>query len=340
MAETYDKKRRLILSVTTVFLVVGLAGAGWWWYQSTKRVNTDDARVSGTIVSVSAKIPGQLVAVLIKEGSEVRAGQVVARIDARETKAQKTKAVAALAAAKARYQDAVAGSRPQEIELARNGLDQANASLNDTVQNYARMQKLFADGAISAAQRDTAQTAYLVAKEVSNGAKQKLDLTLAGTRQDLIDAAAADMEQAQAALEVAAITDEYTAIVSPVDGIVALKSANDGEVVAAGQPLFSIVDSNDLWLNARIEETKISKVKIGQKVDYTIDGYPNHTFTGQVYEVGIATNSTFALIPTENASGNFTKVTQRVPIKITLPDKTEGIVFRPGMQAIIDIELR
>jgi len=109
-------------------------------------------------------------------------------------------------------------------------------------------------------------------------------------------------------------------------------------VVAAAQPLFTVVDSKDLWVNARIEETKIGKLKNGQTVEYTVDGYPGKTFTGQVYEVGSATNSVFALIPTENSSGNFTKVTQRIPVKISLPQDS-GLVFRPGMSVLIKVHV-
>lgn len=321
-------------------MVVGLAGIGWWWYQSTHFVSTDDARVSGTIVTVSSKIPGKIQGINAKEGDTVNTSQELVSIDARDAKAQKAKAIAALSAAKARFEQAVNGSRPQEIEQVRAASDQAKASLVNAHSNFVRMQKLFDQGAISASMRDNAEAAYLVAKETAVGAQQKLDLTIAGTRDEEVQAAAALMKVAEADLELATLTEEYTRVFSPVNGIIAVKYANHGEVVAAGQPLFSVVAGNDLWLSARIEETKIGKIKIGQRVDYKIDGYPGQRFTGKVYEIGIATNSTFALIPTENASGNFTKVTQRIPIKISLPEKADGVIFRPGMQAIVDIYLQ
>ncbi|VBB05062.1 rnd efflux pump membrane fusion protein barrel-sandwich domain [Lucifera butyrica] len=338
MPENNGKQKRIVF-VAALFVLVGLAGGGWWWYQSTKYVNTDDARVSGTIVSVSAKIPGRVSEVLVKEGDQVKEGQVVARLDPRDVQAQKDKANAALAVARARYDEALAGSRPQEIAAARAELAQADASFDNTYKNYTRMEKLYRDGAISSSQRDSAETAYLVAKDTANAVRQKLDLAVTGSRDEDIRAAAAQVKQAQAELEAANLDTEYTSITSPVTGVVAQKSVNAGEMVAAGQTLFSVVDSQDLWLNARIEETKIGQIKVGQPVDYTIDGYPGRTFTGQVLEIGSATNSTFALVPTENTSGNFTKVTQRIPIKISLPQDS-GVVFRPGMQAVIDIHLK
>lgn len=351
VAEKKQPNRILILLI--IFLLAGLGGGGWWWYQTTKFVSTDDSRISGTIVSVSAKIPGKITEVLVKEGDVVKAGQVVARIDSRDVAAQKAQAEAALAAAQARYEEVTAGSRPQEIGQARAGADQAaaniaqaQATLDNARKQYQRMQQLFNEGAISTAQRDQAEAAYLVANEAvraaregKTAAEEKFDLSKEGSRAETIRAALAQVKQAEAALQAISVTEEYTMIVAPVTGTVALKSVNPGEVVAAGQPLFSVANLDDVWLNARIEETKVGKVQVGQTVEYTIDAYPQQTFTGKVYEIGSATNSVFALIPTENASGNFTKVTQRIPIKITLP-QDGNYVFRPGMSAIIKIHLQ
>ena len=349
---TSGSKSKLILGLLITFLAVGILGGGWWWYMTTKYVTTDDARISGTIVSISGKIPGRITEVLVKEGEQVKAGQVVARIDSREVLAQKAQAIAAVAVAKAKYEELVAGSRPQEIGQARFGVnqaratvDQAQANLENATKNYERMQALYHQGAISSSQIDSARTAYNVAKEALRGSQEgknvageKLDLSISGTREESIRGAEAQLKQAQAALEAVTVLGDYTTIISPVAGTVALKSINPGEVIAAGQPLFSIVDLQDVWLNTRIEETKLGKIKIGQKVEYTIDGYPGRHFEGEVYEIGSAANSVFALIPTENASGNFTKVTQRVGVKISLP-KDETILFRPGMSAVIKIHV-
>lgn len=156
VAEKKQPNRILILLI--IFLLAGLGGGGWWWYQTTKFVSTDDSRISGTIVSVSAKIPGKITEVLVKEGDVVKAGQVVARIDSRDVAAQKAQAEAALAAAQARYEEVTAGSRPQEIGQARAGADQAaaniaqaQATLDNARKQYQRMQQLFNEGAISTA---------------------------------------------------------------------------------------------------------------------------------------------------------------------------------------------
>jgi len=345
-------KSKFIVGLLIIFLLIGVSGGGYWWYLTTKYVSTDDARISGTIVTVSSKNSGKITEVLVKEGDQVQIGQVVARIDARESLAGQAQAQATLAAAKANYEALVAGSRPQEIDQARSTVDQnratvaqAQASLENAAHNYERMLSLYKNGAISSSQMDSAETAYTVAKDAVraaqegvNVASQKLDLSVVGNREEVIRAAAAQVQLAEAALNAATVAVDYANIISPVMGVVAQKSVNPGEVVSATQPLFSVVDLNDVWLSTRIEETKLGKVKVGQKVTYTVDGYPGQNFEGSIYEISTAANSIFALIPTENASGNFTKVTQRVGAKITLP-KEGDLVFRPGMSAVIKIHL-
>ncbi|WP_312516982.1 HlyD family secretion protein [Anaerospora sp.] len=332
------KKPKVVMLLLAIFLAAGVIAGGGWWYYSTKYVSTDDARIGGTIVTASAKIPGRIVEVLVKEGDSVTYGQLVARIETREIVAQKVQAEAALATAKARYEEIIAGARPQEIDQARSALDQAKASLDHAAKNYERMEKLYHDGAISSSQRDSADTTFVIARETYKSAGEKLDLVLAGSRDETVRAAAAQVRQAEATLEAAQATYDNATITAPVSGLVALKSVNPGEVVAAGQALFTIADLQDVWVSARIEETKIGKLKPGQQVEYTVDGYPGRTFTGTVYEIGAAANSVFALIPTENSSGNFTKVTQRIPIKISLP-KDSDVVFRPGMSVIIKVHI-
>lgn len=336
-ATANDKSKKLIIGILTAFLVAGAGGGIWWWRENAKFVSTDDARVGGTIVSVSAKTGGRIAELLVKEGEQVKAGQVVARIDPRDALAQKAQAQASMAVATAHYEEVTAGSRPQEIEQARSHAQQAKSNLDNAVKNFERLQKLYLEGAISASQRDNAETAYQVASEAYREADEKAGLVIAGSRVEAVKAAAAQVRQAEAALEAATVMLDNLTVVSPVDGTVAVKSANSGEVVSAGQSILTITNLSDVWMSARIEETKIGRIRAGQPVEYTIDGYGSRKFTGIVYEVGSAANSVFALIPTENSSGNFTKVTQRIPVKITLPQDS-GFIFRPGMSAYIKIQ--
>ena len=351
-ADTESKKSPWLIRLFILFSLVGLIGGGWWWWQSKHYVNTDDARIAGTMVSVSAKLPGRVVEVLVKEGDMVKKGQLLARIDTREVSAQRMQADATLAAAKAKYEENVNGARPQEIRQAaasvaqaQAGADQARASYLNADSNCQRMKQLYAEGAISALQWDNAVTARNVAQEAWQGAEkatvaaqEKLNLLLAGSRDEALAAAAAQVRLAEGVVQSVNVSEENSFVVAPVDGHISLKAVNPGEVVASGQSLFALADLKDVWVNARIEETKISRVKVGCEVEYTVDGYPGRSFSGKVYDVGTATSSTFALIPTENASGNFTKVTQRIPIKISLPQESD-IIFRPGMSVLVKIRL-
>lgn len=338
MTNNSGSRKKGLLVFIGIIAVIGLIGGGWWLYQSTKYISTDDARISGTLISASSKIPGRVSEVLVKEGDQVKAGQVIVRLDTQDILAQKAQAEAALLSARARYDEVTAGARPQEIEQARASLNQAQSTLENASSNYERMKSLYSSGAISAQQLDSASTAFAVAREAATAADQKLDLTVAGAREETVRAAAAQVKQAEAALQAIQVTLDNATITAAGDGTVVQKTVNPGENVAAGQPLFTIADLKDVWVSARIEETKVGKLKVGQPVEYTIDAYPGQTFSGTVYEISGAANSVFALIPTENSSSNFTKVTQRIPIKITLPVDS-GVVFRPGMSVITKIHI-
>jgi len=146
------------------------------------------------------------------------------------------------------------------------------------------------------------------------------------------------VEQAAAALKNVQLQLDNTQIRASVAGVIAVKSIEPGEIVAVGQPLFNITNLSDVWVAANIEETYIGKVQVGENVEVAIDAYPGKKFKGQVIEVGSASGSQFALLPTENTTGNFTKVTQRLPIKIKALDAGE-YVLKPGMSASVDIAI-
>ena len=334
-----SQKHRIAILMLVVFIVLGIAGGGYYFYYTAHYVSTDDARISGTIVNVSSKISRKISSLSVAEGDTVKAGQVIARIDPEDILAQKAQSEASLAAAKASYEQLVNGSRPQEIRQAQAAADQAKASCDNAALNYSRMEQLLNSGAVSVSQRDNALTAYQVAEDTYISAQQTMELTAEGPREEAIRAAEAQMKQAEAAVEALNLNYNDTAIISPVDGIVAQKLISAGEVTVIGQPLFNIIDSRDIWVNARIEETYIGELQIGQLTEYTVDGYPGRTFYGRIYDLGSAATSVFSMIPTENASNNFTKVTQRIPIKISLPENSD-VIFRPGMSVIIKVHLR
>jgi multidrug resistance efflux pump len=338
-AEGNGKKKKILLSVTGLMLVIGALAGGWWWWQSTVYVTTDDARIDGTISTVSSKMAGRIQELLVKEGDSVKKGQLIARIDTRDYLAAWDQAGAAVAAGQAKLAELKAGSRAQEIQQAQAAVEQAAANLANVEKNQQRIAQLYRSGAVSAQQRDSSDTERTVAQAALTSAQERLSLVMAGSRVETIAAAEAQVKQAEAAAEASRINLVNTDITAPTDGVVAQKSANAGEMVAASQPIVTITDLGDTWINVRIEETKIGRIKIGQQAEFTVDGYPGRKFTGMVTEIGTATGSVFALIPNENASGNFTKVTQRIPVKISLPQDSD-VIFRPGMSVVVKIRTK
>jgi len=332
-------RNKKFLMAAGLLLVAVLGFGGWWWMKSSAVVSTDDARVKGTIVAVSPKIPGRIESVLVQEGETVQAGQVIARIEKDEIEVQVAQAKANLAAAQAKLDETEAGSRPQQIAQAGAAAEQALAGFDNARRNYDRMEALYSQGAVSTQQLDAAKTALEVAKAQYNAAAQSYSLTAEGARDEDVKIARAQVEQADAALKNAELALANTQIKAPATGIVAVKSVDQGEIVSAGQPLFNITDPNDIWISANIEETSVGKLIIGQTVSFTVDAYPGHNFKGEVSDVGAATGSQFALLPAENASGNFTKVTQRLPVKIKVDDSGDA-VLKPGMSAVVGIHVK
>lgn len=318
--------RKPVLYALAAVLCAGIAGGVWLWYRTHCILSTNDSRIEGTLVGVASRLSDRVVQVLVNEGDTVRKGQALVRIDSRSVLARKAKAEAALELAKARWEDAKAGFRHQEIMAAQAQLDQALAMRERAGRDFKRMEQLARnDGGVTQADRDAARSAYRAAQA---------------------RAAAAQVMQAQAELDEIGVLAQDSLIASPVNGVIAQKLVSAGELVAAGQKLFTIVDTDDIWLNARIEETRIGQIHVGQPVRFSIDAYPGREFTGTVYEINPAACSVFSLISTENVAGYFTKIMQRVPVKISLPRiapgpdaETADVVFRIGMQGTIEIQL-
>ncbi len=333
-AKKIDKRK--LLTVAALLAGALIVAGGWWWYAASSKVSTDDARVKSDIVNVSTKVPGQIEELAVKEGDRVAAGQVIARIDSQALKIQVEQARANLAAAQAKLASLQAGNRPQQVAQAASSVEQAAANLDKARKDFERVDTLYQDGALPAQQRDAAQTALTVARAQYDAARQGYSLAAEGASTQDVDYAQAQVAQAAAALKSAQLQLDNSAITAPVAGIVAKLPVDKGETVSVGQTIFSLTDPAASWVEANIEETDVGRVKDGDSVDFTVDAYPRQKFKGQVVDVGAATGSQFALLPADNASGNFTKITQRIPVKIQIVDSGQA-VLKPGMSAVVAI---
>ncbi len=299
------KKKRMIIPL--LLLLIAAAVGGYFWYINMQDfVSTDDAYVDANSVSISSKMLGRINYLGTDEGDTVKAGQVLVRLDDNDLKAQE-------AAAKA------------GLELAKNSIPLAQVNLSRAQDDYNRGLSQYKSGIITKEQYDHLQKALEAAK-----AELNIELTKipeAKTRIGVIESQLAN-----------------TTITAPMDGVVAKRWVLTGDVVQPGQPIFTIYDLKNIWITANLEETKLAHVKLGEPVEIDVDSYPNIKFYGKVFEIGNYTASEFSLIPPNNASGNFTKVTQRVPIKISIddPENTHNVqpVLRPGMSVEISVKVK
>jgi membrane fusion protein (multidrug efflux system) len=299
------RKRRVVIPVTLVILAA-VAGA-WYWYVNLRDfVSTDDAYVDQNRVSISSKILGRVSALTVDEGDTVTQGQLLVRLDDTDLLAQKEQAVASLRFAE------------ESVGLAKVNIARAQ-------DDYARAEHQFKDDVITKEQYDHARSALEAAR-----AEYGIALSRIGTARAQIGVVQAQLENC--------------AIASPVDGKVARRWVLRGDVVQAGQPIFSVYDRRETWVTANLEETNLQVVHLNQPVTIAVDGFPGRTYSGRVFQIGSSTAAQFSLIPPNNASGNFTKITQRVPIKISIVEGQaagdQPVELLPGMSVEVRIKVR
>jgi membrane fusion protein, multidrug efflux system len=304
----FFRKKRIIIPF--LIILIAAAAAVYWYVDQLGYVSTDDAFVDGNKLSVSSKILGRISNLAVDESDTVKQGQLLVQLDSTDLKAQESQAKAMLSLDN------------ESVTLAKVNVEKAEDDFN-------RAQRQYKDKIIPKEQFDHAQKALEAAKASYNIAVTKI-----GT--------------AQAQLKVIKTQLQNTQIYSPMDGVVAKRWVLTGDVVSPGQPIFTIYDLKNIWVTADLEETKLEPVHIGDTVSISVDAYPDQNFSGQVYQIGSNTASQFSLIPPSNAAGNFTKVTQRVPIKISIKpvtangqaDPDQSIKLLPGMSVEIKIKVK
>ncbi|MGA7161802.1 MAG: HlyD family secretion protein [Bacteroidota bacterium] len=295
--------------VIPLFIVVfGIAFVTWQYYINTRDfISTDDAYIDGNRVSISSKMLGRIDQLLVDEADTVREGEVLVKLDDSDLRAQEDQAKASLALAQ------------ENISLAEVNLDKAQTDfLRDSTQ--------FKGNIIPKEQFDHSKSEYESAKARSSIAK-------------------AQAFAAKTQLGIIETQLQNTIITSPMNGIVSKRWALAGDVVQPGESIFSVYDLKNIWVTANLEETSLEALRSSDKVEITVDSYPDIKFSGSVFQIGSNTASQFSLIPPNNASGNFTKVTQRVPVKISIERTAAAgsqrhIDLLPGMSVEIKVRVR
>ena len=299
------RKPRVIIPLA--LLLLAAVGGAWYWYVNFRGyITSDDAYIDADRVSISSKMLGRIVKLTVDEGDTVTAGQVLVILDDSDLKAQRAQATAA-------------------FHLAQESVTLARVNLARAQDDYRRADQQFRTSVITREQYEHAKSAL-----DAGGAE-------VGIAVSRVAAAQAQVGVIQAQLD-------NTTIISPLNGNVAKRWVLQGDVVQPGQPVFSVYDRSRIWVVANLEETNMDVVSLGEDVGISVDGHPDRVFGGRVFQLGSSTAAQFSLIPPNNASGNFTKVTQRVPVKISIeertPDGPVSALLLPGMSVEIRIRTR
>lgn len=334
-AEAPKKRNPLVFIILAVVLLAG-GFYGWHRYQYARaHESTDDAQVEGDVYPILPRVGGPVLAVKVEDNQPVKKGDVLVTLDQADYQQRVNAAEAALLAAQAQVTAARAavGTAQATVRATQTtiGVSEANRSrLQKDLQRstFLREQDIIPQSEYDAVQANLRATSAqrATAAEQVGVARQQV-----ASAQQQIAVAQAVVKQRQADLDNARLQLSYTTIAAPADGIVSRKNVQPGQVVGPGQQLMGLVASNRTWVIANFKETQLEDMKVGQKVKLEVDAYPNEEFEGHIESLSAATGARFALLPPDNASGNFVKVTQRVPVKIVLDKVDAEHPLRAGM---------
>src|ERR1700737_2577014 len=338
--------RRLLLTGAALVVLAGAVNYGWdYWSVGQYLVSTDDAYVKADSTTVAPKISGYLREVLVGDNERVKAGEVLARVDERDFAVALDQARSDVAAANAAIASKQAQLEGQQavIDAAKATVDVDKATLTFAAQENKRYTDLASSGYGSVQNAQQAQSHIAGAQ----AAIQRDTANLASALKQ-VDLLKAEIAQAKAALARAAAAQSqaelnlgYTTIVAPIDGIIGNRSLRIGQFVQAGTQLMSVVPVSGAYVVANFKETQLTAVREGQPVEIAVDMFPGQIVHGRVDSIAPASGQEFALLPPDNATGNFTKVVQRIPVKIALDgDNNPLVALRPGMSVIPTIETR
>ncbi|HEX4382539.1 MAG TPA: HlyD family secretion protein [Myxococcales bacterium] len=368
--------RFFVMGGLAVAFIAGLL----YWLHARHFEDTDDAQIDGYITAVSTRVQGTVVAVHFDDNQEVKQGDIMVELDPADLEVALAQSKAALAQAQAQLQaeqpsvgitqssntaslatggDAVTNA-DADLEAARRELDQAEANNKFAQQQKARAVELLASKVIPQADYDQRVSAADAAAAAVATAKKRIDqrkATLQSAQSRLVETRAnaprqlverqanlsvrqANLELAQAQYKQAQLNYSYGKLAAPVSGVLGKRSVNIGDRVQPGQQLFSLSQTGNQWVTANFRETQIEQMKIGQEVEIHVDSL-DKDFTGKVQSFAAATGSRYSLLPPENATGNYVKVVQRIPVRISLDPNQAGLErLRPGMSAEPKVRVR
>lgn len=345
----------IIGAVAIIALFFGIR----YWIVSSTYSNTDNAQLDAAITPIRSSVQGYIKQIYFNDNDVVKKGQLLITIDDTDPKAKLAQAEAALQNARANVQSLRSSARAGRQNA------QASASSSDAVRqniavagvretkaaaDFQRIDNMFKGGAATKAQYDAARAELDLAKAQSAAARSQYQsaenqsggaLSQVEAQVSQVTLSEALVRQREAELVLAKTQVGYTQVFAPCNGIVSKKSVEPGQYIQVGQPLCSTVDQDKLWVTANFKETQMNDLRIGQDVEIDLDAYPGAPLHGKVESFGGATGAKFSLLPPDNATGNFVKVTQRVPVRIAIsgyPKNKEVLV--PGLSAFVKVKIK
>jgi len=330
------RARRLgLFGLSAVVVLSGLGYLGYWFFDGRYYESTDDAYVNGDVVQVTSEVPGTVIALNVDDTQPVHAGQTLLELDPADARIAEANAEADLARAVRQ----VRGLFAQGKEL-RAQIDQREQAERTADDDLKRRGGLIADGAISAEELSHARDAVTTTRANVAAARQQLSQTIAQIDGTTI----ADHPQvlaAAAAVRNAALALHRTELTSPVSGVIAKRSVQVGQRVAAGSPLLAVVPLDDVWVDANFKEGQLERMRAGQPVTVYTDLYGGGvTYHGHVVGIAAGSGNAFALLPSQNASGNWIKIVQRLPVRILLdPKELKAHPLRVGLSTTVRVDM-
>ncbi|MDE1556649.1 MULTISPECIES: efflux RND transporter periplasmic adaptor subunit [Comamonas] len=343
-------RRKGLTLVATAVAVAAVAWGGWHWVVASRYQTTDNAYVAGNVVQITPQVGGTVLSIGADDTDYVRAGQVLVQLDPADYLVQLAQAESQLAQTARQTRTLYANNAPLAAQVAQREADlqRLKADAAKARDDVERRRPLTATGAVGKEEFEHAQAVFTAASNAVSAADAavraaKAQLAAAeaqtqgSTAEDFpaVMAAAAKVREAYLALQ-------RTRLVAPVDGYVAKRGVQLGQRVAAGAPLMTVVDLHHLWVDANFKESQLADLRMGQKVALTADVYGDKTtYEGQVVGLGAGTGAAFSLLPAQNATGNWIKVVQRVPVRISLaPEALQQHPLRVGLSMDVKVDIR
>jgi membrane fusion protein (multidrug efflux system) len=338
--------KRLALYVALGLGVLVVATYGYHWFAVGRFIeSTDDAYVGGDITVIAPKVAGFIEQVAVTDNQRVKAGELLVKLDNRDYRAALARAEAAAEAQRATLANLDATRRLQLAVIAQThaGITAAEAEVNRSREDESRFRDLSAHSAASIQVYQKAEADYKQA--VAQDQKSRAAADAAERQLDVIDTqkrqTEAALAEANASVDLARLNLSYTELRAPIAGVVGNRSARTGAYASIGTQLISIVPAQGLWIDANFKESQLARMRAGLPVRVTADVLPGHDFQGHVESLAPATGAQFSVLPAENATGNFTKIVQRVPVRIVLDGDASTLGrLRPGLSVSVDVDER